>query len=118
MIDGDNLKIDSINLRLAGLNAPELPVVNGKKCRKHNRGCVNESSLALAELVRGRDVTCWRVAFDWRNWRPVGICKVGGIEINEWLLKKCLAGSPPNKAHRIPHYEMIFAKRACLASQS
>ena len=118
VIDGDNLKVEGINWRLAGLNAPELPTLNGRECRKFNpkRGCVDESSLALTKLVKGRIVVCRRVGFDWRNGRPIGVCTVGDIVINEWLLRKCHAGSPPNKQHRLPHYEAIIAKSKCIWS--
>lgn len=115
VIDGDSLKLTGYNVRLAGLDAAELPVVDGKKCRKHNplRSCQNAASKALADLVEGKTVFCLMVAFDWRNRRPVAVCKVNDIEINEWLIKNCLAGSPRNEAHRIAYYEEMIRKRRC-----
>lgn len=115
VIDGDSVKIAGYNVRLAGLYAPELPIIDGRQCRKHNlaNGCYNASSTALANLITGETVVCLMVAFDWRNRRPVVICKFNGIEINKWLIQNCLAGSPKNPTHRIPGYEAMISKRPC-----
>ena len=116
VIDGDNLRISGYNVRLAGLDAPELPTVDGRQCRKHNpaTGCHNASSSALAKLVKGRTAFCLTIVFDWRNWRPVVICKVGDIEINAWLITNCHAGSPKDPAHRIEYYEEMVRTRTCV----
>ena len=118
VIDGDNLSIAGYNVRLAGLNAPELPVVNGRQCRKHNikNGCHNEASVALADFVEGKTVFCLLASFDWRNWRPVVICQANGIEINRWLIKNCYADPPNEPAHRIACYDELFATRKCQKS--
>lgn len=117
-IDGDSLRIAGYTVRLAGLDAPELPVVNGRQCRKHNpaRGCQNAASSALTDLVRGRTVFCLMVAFDWRNWRPVVICKFNGIDINEWLIKNCYVNPPKDPGHTIPYYDEIFRTRDCVTT--
>lgn len=115
VIDGDSLKIAGYNLRLAGLNAPELPIIDGRQCRKHNleNGCHNGSSLALVDFVEGKVVFCLLAGFDWHYWRPVVVCQANGIEINRWLIKHCHADPPKNKAHRIPGYDGLFAARRC-----
>jgi len=117
VIDGDNIEIGWTNWRLVGINAPELPVVDGKECRvfRSRPGCEERASIALDEFLAGRSVTCWWNAYDLRNERPVGSCSVGGVEISEWLLRNCHAGSPKKPAHRVDHYEKIIANRMCPA---
>jgi endonuclease YncB( thermonuclease family) len=114
VVDGDNIRIAGWNVRLIGINAPELPVADGKDCRRFlsRPECVEPSAAALHERVGGRRVSCWILDHD-RFGRPLGVCYWGREELNVWLIENCHAGSPPNPAHRLERYEEIIASRVC-----
>ena len=83
--DGDTLQIRGVKVRLHGINAPE----SSQTCTRAGKlyGCGREAAFALADLVRNKTVTCTRKDTD-RYGRMVGVCSVGGIEINRWLVQQ------------------------------
>ncbi len=113
VIDGDTLRIERRRIRLVGINAPELPS-EPKKCRRYlsRPECIEPAATALYERIEGKQVTCTEVGRD-RFGRTLGICYHDGEELNVWLLKRCLAHSPPNPKHRDPRYEAVIAARTC-----
>lgn len=113
VVDGDNLRVEGHNIRLVGINSPELPD-GPPKCREYlsRPECTEPTALALDRFLNGRQVVCLDVGRD-MYFRPLGICYVDTIEINQWLLEQCLAGSPHNPKHRLPRYEKLIAERKC-----
>lgn len=120
VIDGDSIKIEGTNIRLAGIDAPELPVWDDKKCRKllSRHGCFDRAAIALHWLVGGQRVRCWIVGSnglsaqgDWG--RPLGVCVHGEIELNEWMLRNCHADLPEKPEHRVWRYRAVAAGRDC-----
>lgn len=83
--DGDTLVIRGVKVRLFGIDAPE----SSQTCVRAGKayGCGREAAFALADLVRSRTVTCVRRDTD-RYGRLVGVCTVGGTEINRWLVQR------------------------------
>ncbi|OWL93483.1 nuclease [Deinococcus indicus] len=81
--DGDTLVIRGVKVRLHGIDAPE----SSQQCLRAGQsyGCGREAAFALADLVRNKTVTCTRKDTD-RYGRMVGVCTVGGTEINRWLV--------------------------------
>lgn len=83
--DGDTLQIRTTKIRLYGVDAPE----SAQNCLRAGQtyGCGREAAFALADLVRGRNVTCQRRDTD-RYGRMVAVCTVGTTEINRWLVEQ------------------------------
>lgn len=81
--DGDTLVIRGVKVRLFGIDAPE----SSQQCIRAGKsyGCGREAAFALADLVRNKTVTCTRKDTD-RYGRMVGVCTVGGTEINRALV--------------------------------
>ncbi|MCD0168052.1 thermonuclease family protein [Deinococcus sp. 23YEL01] len=81
--DGDTLQIRGVKVRLFGIDAPE----SSQQCVRAGKayGCGREAAFALSDLVRNKTVTCARRDTD-RYGRMVGVCTVGGTEINRWLV--------------------------------
>lgn len=81
--DGDTLQIRGTKIRLHGVDAPE----SSQQCRRDGAlyGCGREAAFALADLVRGKNVTCIRKDVD-RYGRMVAVCTVGSTEVNRWLV--------------------------------
>jgi len=83
--DGDTLQIRGVKIRLYGIDAPE----SSQTCTRGGQtyGCGREAAFALADLVQNKTVTCTKKDVD-RYGRLVGICTVGGTEINRWLVSQ------------------------------
>ncbi|MBB5235939.1 thermonuclease family protein [Deinococcus budaensis] len=91
--DGDTLQIRGTKIRLYGVDAPE----SSQTCLRAGQtyGCGREAAFALADLVRGKNVTCTRQDTD-RYGRMVAVCTVGATEINRWLVEQ---------GHALPYLE-------------
>jgi len=120
VIDGDSIRVAGRNIRLVGIEAPELPVRDDRKCRKllSRHECFNRAAIALHWLVGGERVRCWIVGADaltaegiWR--RPLGVCFHGDTELNAWMLSNCHADLPDDPAHRVWRYRAVAAERDC-----
>lgn len=66
--DGDDLSDGQTRIRLAGIDAPEMPGRQGQAARA-----------ALAALIEGRAVRCTTTEFDDRFGRFVGSCVAEGV---------------------------------------
>jgi endonuclease YncB( thermonuclease family) len=78
IVDGDGLKIGHWEIRLFGIDAPEMR--GGPEGRR--------SHAALEDLISGRPVDCAGLNFD-RYGRVVAICKVDGKDIGLRMLVEC-----------------------------
>jgi endonuclease YncB( thermonuclease family) len=111
--DGDTIRINDRRIRFVGIDTPELPT-EPRKCQRYLQRpeCTEPAAAALHNLIDGKSVACTEVGRD-RFGRTLGICFLGNVELNVWLIEKCLAHSPRNPQHRDPRYEAIFAARSC-----
>jgi endonuclease YncB( thermonuclease family) len=75
IIDGDGLKISSWEIRLFGIDAPEMR--GGPEGRR--------ARAALEDLIGDRSVDCEGLYFD-RYGRVVAVCRVDGQDIGEEML--------------------------------
>jgi len=120
VIDGDNIKVTGRNIRLAGIDAPELPERGGKDCRKllSRTECIERSAYALHWRVGGERVRCWitgasALSAEGELNRPLGVCFHGETELNAWMLRACHADLPEDPAHHVWRYASVIAQRAC-----
>lgn len=89
VIDGDTLDIRGNRIRLHGVDAPE----STQTCRNASGAeyrCGQQAALKLADFINRRPVICQSRDTD-RYGRTVAVCKVGGLDMNEWLVREGLA---------------------------
>ena len=83
-IDGDSLLISGKQVRLMGIDAPELR----QECRlsKGPWRCGTESRSALRKLIQGQQVECRTHGLD-RYQRRLAICFANGVELNAHMVE-------------------------------
>lgn len=85
VIDGDSLHVGTYEIRLVGLDAPEL----GQDCRVNGKPwhCGREARDVLRRMTRGRQVSCRISGYD-RYGRALARCRTGKTDINETLVRE------------------------------
>ncbi|RMF07098.1 MAG: thermonuclease family protein [Alphaproteobacteria bacterium] len=85
VIDGDSLVVEGVQIRLLGIDAPELAQI----CRRGNDAwaCGREASRRLRKRLAGRLVECSGNRFD-RHRRLLALCTADGVEINRWMVEQ------------------------------
>lgn len=86
VIDGDTLDIHRTRVRLHGVDAPESAQTCKDGTGKDYR-CGQQAALKLSDFINRRPVTCSSRDTD-RYGRTVGVCKVGAVDLNEWLVRE------------------------------
>ena len=84
IVDGDTFAYRDGKVRLYGIDAPE----NAQHCRDAAGGdyrCGLAATEALATFVAGREIRCLGTDRD-RYGRLIAVCRVGGREINRWMV--------------------------------
>ncbi|MDE0412482.1 MAG: thermonuclease family protein [Gammaproteobacteria bacterium] len=83
IIDGDTLEVRGSRIRLHGIDAPE----SAQRCRSGGRvwSCGREATRALARRIGSHPVACKKRARD-RYGRVVAVCRVGGEDVNAWMV--------------------------------
>ena len=85
VVDGDSLELDGQQVRLYGIDAPEL----SQQCRTRSGNqypCGQKARQYLRSLVQNHPVTCKVMDVD-RYRREVSICKIGDTELNLKMLQ-------------------------------
>lgn len=88
VVDGDSLRLAGLEIRLAGLDAPELRQVCFRDGAPYPCGEVARS--ALLRMVAGSPVTC-RIDGRDRYGRSLGRCSIDGDDIGSSLVAQGLA---------------------------
>lgn len=88
VIDGDTIKINSLNYRLYGIDAPE----KAQACRRDGIDwlCGQAAAAHLRQLVAGQAVACMEKDRD-RYGRIVAVCRAGGQDLNRAMVAAGLA---------------------------
>ncbi len=83
IIDGDSLMVAGTEVRLWGIDAPEL----FQRCTREGREvlCGREASRALVAMVAGQQVTCERRDMD-RFGRTVATCRVEAVDLAQAMV--------------------------------
>lgn len=94
VIDGDSLRLGAIEIRLHGIDAPEMDQVCHRDGRPWRCGLV--AAAELRKLIAGRPVDCTPVvqpdgSTTDRYGRVLARCGVDGIELNAWMVERGLA---------------------------
>ena len=85
IIDGDTIKILNKNIRLHGIDAPEKKQICYKNSNKYN--CGKESTSSLIKKINKNLVNCMvQVKLD-RYKRYLGICYLGKLNLNKWMVR-------------------------------
>lgn len=82
--DGDSLVLNGTEVRLHGIDAPELAQTCGRPSGEYP--CGREAKEALRRLLRNRTIGCSAIDGD-RYGRAVSICRDGELEINREMVR-------------------------------
>jgi endonuclease YncB( thermonuclease family) len=82
-IDGDSLRVGEAEVRLFGIDAPEL----SQTCTRDGRSwaCGSDAAYQLSKLVNGKDVKCVTVGADTFG-RTLARCNVGTTDLNRAMV--------------------------------
>jgi endonuclease YncB( thermonuclease family) len=110
VIDGDSLAVDGTEIRIFGIDAPELH----QSCERAGRPwpCGEAAKKRMAELAAGRLVRC-RVRDVDRYRRLVSECSAGGADLGRQLVREGLAVA--ETAHFAEEAEARAARRGIWA---
>jgi len=83
--DGDTIKIINKRIRLHGIDAPE----NRQMCKKNSKeySCGKIATDALVEKINENQVRCIVQDKLDRYKRYIGVCFVGNINLNQWMVR-------------------------------
>ena len=85
VVDGDSLRIGEKNIRLYGIDAPELHQTCQRKTGA-SYACGRAAKAHLKKLIGRHNVSCRQVDTDRYN-REVSICKVGTVNLNNAMVE-------------------------------
>ncbi len=110
IVDGDSIEIAGSDIRLKGIDAPEMAQV----CRRGGQPyrCGDEARRHLARLIDGEAVECRLEGRD-RYRRHLGICAAAGRELNAAMVRDGWAVG--YRAHADAERDARFARRGLWA---
>ena len=82
--DGDTIKISHKRIRLYGIDAPEKKQICVKNFTEYS--CGQEATNNLKKKIDGKLVTCKVQEKLDRYKRYIGVCFIGDIDLNKWMV--------------------------------
>ena len=89
--DGDTIKILNKRIRLHGIDAPEKKQICIKNFKEYS--CGQEATNALKKKIGGKLVTCKVQDKLDRYKRYIGVCFLGNVNLNKWMVRNGYAVS-------------------------
>ena len=89
--DGDTIKILNKRIRLHGIDAPEKKQICIKNFKEYS--CGHEATNALKKKIDGKLVTCKVQNKLDRYKRYIGVCLLGDVNLNKWMVRNGYAVS-------------------------
>ena len=83
--DGDTVKILNKRIRFHGIDTPEKNQICIKNSKEYN--CGKEATNALVKKIDGNSVACKVQDILDIYKRYIGVCFVGGINLNKWMVR-------------------------------
>jgi len=83
--DGDTIKILNKRIRFHGIDTPETKQFCVKNSKEYR--CGQEATNALKKKIDGKSVTCKVQDRLDRYKRYIGVCFLGGIKLNKWMVR-------------------------------
>ena len=83
--DGDTIKIFNKRIRFHGIDTPEKSQICIKNSREYR--CGEEATAALSKKIDGKKVVCQVQEKLDRYKRYIGVCFIGDINLNKWMVK-------------------------------
>ena len=83
--DGDTIKIINKRIRLHGIDTPEKKQICIKNTKEYS--CGKEATDALAKKINGNRVVCKVQDRLDRYKRYIGVCFVGEVNLNKWMVR-------------------------------
>jgi len=83
--DGDTIKIINKRIRLHGIDTPEKKQICIKNTKEYS--CGKEATDALAKKINGNQVVCKVQDRLDRYKRYIGVCFVGEVNLNKWMVR-------------------------------
>ena len=85
IIDGDTVKILNKRIRFHGIDTPEKKQFCVKNSKKYR--CGKEATNALKKKINGKLVTCKVQDKLDRYKRYIGVCFLGDVDLNKWMVR-------------------------------
>lgn len=84
VIDGDSIRVEGVEIRLRGIDAPEL----AQTCTRAGETwrCGVDATRALKMHLDGRSLSCSGDRRD-AHGRLLAACRLGGEEVNRWMVE-------------------------------
>jgi endonuclease YncB( thermonuclease family) len=86
VIDGDTIELHGRRIRLFWIDAPESAQIC-QSAAGHDYRCGQQAALALADRIGTATVRCTKKDIDRYN-RIVAVCRVGDIDLGDWLVSQ------------------------------
>ena len=83
--DGDTIKIDNKRIRFHGIDAPEKKQICNNNSKKYS--CGKRATSALSKKINGNQVSCKVQDRLDRYKRYIGVCFVGQVNLNKWMVR-------------------------------
>ena len=85
IIDGDTIKILNKRIRFHGIDTPEKKQICSKNSKEYS--CGQEATNVLIKKIDGNPVTCKLQDKLDRYKRYIGVCFLGEVDLNKWMVR-------------------------------